>query len=89
MTRTYSTSEAKARFSELLRWVRRGEPVVVTYRGEKVAEIRPLNRALGEPERLQKLRVSGVLSPPAERRGELEPIAKRPGGLQRFLESRA
>jgi len=88
MTRTYSTSEAKARFSEMLRWVRRGEPVVVTYRGEEVAEIRPLDRALREPGQPQKPRESRVLSPPAERRGELEPIATRPGGLKRFLESR-
>ena len=40
MAVTYSTYEAKARFSEVLRQVREGETVTVTYRGEPVAEIR-------------------------------------------------
>jgi prevent-host-death family protein len=88
MTRTYSTYEAKARFSELLRWVRGGERVVVTYRGEEVAEISPLEREPSELERLQRLRADGILGPPAERRGQLKPIARKPGGLKRFLESR-
>ena len=39
---TYSTYEAKARFSEVLRQVRAGTTVTVTYRGEPVAEIRPI-----------------------------------------------
>jgi len=42
----YSTYEAKARFSEVIRKVRDGQRVVIAYRGEEVAEIRPLeNRA--------------------------------------------
>jgi prevent-host-death family protein len=88
MPRTYSTYEAKTRFSELLRHVRQGERVLVTYRGEEVAEIRPVKRELSDEERLQRLREEGVLGPPATRRGRLEPIAKRPGALKRFLESR-
>lgn len=40
--KTYSASEAKDRFSEVLRHVREGETVTVTYRGEPVAEVRPL-----------------------------------------------
>ena len=42
MNPTYSTYEAKARFSEVLRLVREGTPVTVTYRGDPVAEIRPI-----------------------------------------------
>ena len=39
---TYSAHEAKARFAEVLRHVRDGETVTVSYRGEPVAEVRPL-----------------------------------------------
>ena len=39
---TYSAHEAKARFAEMLRHVREGETVTVSYRGEPVAEVRPL-----------------------------------------------
>ena len=39
---TYSAHEAKARFAEVLRHVRGGETVTVSYRGEPMAEVRPL-----------------------------------------------
>lgn len=39
---TYSTYEAKARLSELLRKVRSGQVVTLTHRGEPIAEIRPI-----------------------------------------------
>ena len=42
---TFSTYDAKARFSEVLRRVREGRTVTVTYQGEPVAEIRPLDRS--------------------------------------------
>ena len=42
MSITYSAHEAKARFAEMLRRVRSGETVTVSYRGEAVAEVRPL-----------------------------------------------
>ena len=42
MSITYSAHEAKARFAEVLRRVRDGETVTVSYRGEPVAEVRPL-----------------------------------------------
>ena len=42
MTITYSTYEAKARFSEVLRQVREGKTVTISYRGEPAAEIRPI-----------------------------------------------
>lgn len=40
----YSTHDAKARFSELVRKVREGRSVTITYRGEPVAELRPIER---------------------------------------------
>ena len=42
---TYSIHEAKARFSEIIRQVREGKTVAVSYRGKPVAEIRPIEEA--------------------------------------------
>ena len=89
MNDTYSTYEAKARFSEILRKVREGKHVYITYRGREVAEIKPIEkREETLEERIQHLRDRGVLSGPANRRAPLKPIARRPGALKRFLEER-
>ena len=39
---SYSVHKAKARFAEVIRQVREGKTVTVSYRGEPVAEIRPI-----------------------------------------------
>ena len=85
---TFSTYEAKARFSELLRRVREGRTVTVTYQGEPVAEIRPLVRPGGTAARLEWLRSRGVLAGPAAGSRKLGMVARRPGALQRFLDDR-
>lgn len=85
---TYSTYEAKARFSELMRKVRRGETVVITYRGAEVAELRPLKKEPTVQERIEELRRQGILSGPAKKKWDWQPIAYRPGALKRFLEER-
>ena len=88
---TYSTYEAKARFSEILRQVRAGDSVFITYRGLEVAEIRPIATKESIEERLERLERSRVLSSGAReplRGGALEPVAARRGALGRFLESR-
>ena len=61
---TYTASEARARFSEVMRKVREGNTIVVTYRGEPVAEIRPLEkRAQSLEERTRELeRAGGALA---------------------------
>lgn len=88
MARTYSTYEAKARLSELLGHVRKGEPVTITHRGEPIAEVRPVERV--EPSltaRIAELRRKGIMT----RKGELHPfktLQKKQGALQRFLDSR-
>lgn len=41
MAKIYSTQEAKARFGEVLRRVRSGERVVISFRGEPIAEVSP------------------------------------------------
>lgn len=85
---TYSTYEAKARFSEILRKVRSGESVFISYRGEEVAEIRPIARKPSTEEALRRLREKGVLGAEARPEGTLAPRVRSPGALARFLESR-
>ncbi len=90
MLRTYSIYEAKARFTEIIRKVRRGQKVRISYRGTQVAEIRPLPP--DERQDLEKiladLEDAGALTPSSGARTPLEPIARRPGALSRFLETR-
>ncbi len=89
MPDVYSTYEAKARFSEILRKVRQGKTVSVTYRGELVAEIRPAPKeGASLEERLRRLADSGILVRSEERKGGLLRVARRPGALERFLEER-
>jgi prevent-host-death family protein len=91
MKKTYSTYEAKARLSEILRAVReRGERVVISYHGEPVAEIRPYEPEVGErlEERVARLEGSGVVVR-GSRRGALGQVAERPGALARFLAERS
>lgn len=87
---TYSLHAAKARFSEVIRQVREGVTVTVSYRGEPVAEIRPLAGARETlEERYEELKRKGIVvsaNEGAERR--FEPVAHRPGALARFLADR-
>jgi prevent-host-death family protein len=85
----YSTYEAKARFSEILRKVRTGRPVRISYRGEEIAEVRPIARRRPSLKRsLTRLEEAGLIAPaPANRRAP-GPIVRRAGALQRFLDSR-
>lgn len=88
MADTYSTYEAKAKFSEILRKVRDGKHVYITYRGREVAEIRPFEQEETFEERLEKLRQRGVIVDAIDKDAPLKPIARRPGALKRFLEER-
>ncbi len=84
----FSTYEAKSRFSEVLRRVREGRTVTVTWHGEPVAEIRPLPSIGGIADRLEQMRARGLLSVSEEEASGFRPVASRPGGLRRFLEER-
>ncbi len=89
MSRVYSTYEAKARFSEIIRKVRSGQRVRISYRGETVAEVAPVEASKPTIEgRLKQLEAEGAIGPNPRAVGRLKPIAKRPGALKRFLESR-
>ena len=90
MALTYSIYEAKARFSEVIRRVREGQTVTVSYRGEPVAEIRSIE-GRGEPtleERLEELERAGALVPAARPRQGFQTLGRRPGALARFLAER-
>ena len=91
MARTYSIYEAKARFSEVIREVREGETVTVSYRGEPVAEIRAIRQSKTPTldERLDHLERRGALLRPAHPRRDFKTVADRPGALARFLAERA
>ncbi len=91
MSTVYSTYEAKAKFSEILRKVRAGQRVVISYRGEQVAEVRPITKRKrsGLMARLKELEEQGVVEPPKKvKRGSLKPLVHKPGALARFLDSR-
>lgn len=89
MSRTYTTYEAKTRFSEVIRQVRSGQSVIIAYRGEPVAEIRPLEPAApGLAGRVEALRAAGTVLTRVAGRTPLRPLARRPGALARFLAER-
>ena len=88
MAYTMSAYEAKARFSELIRRIRAGQRVIITYRGEEVAEVRPVSRGTaGLAKRLAELESRGGVRRSGER-WEPRTVAKRPGALERFLQER-
>ncbi len=89
MVNTYSTYDAKAKFSEIIRRVREGETVVVSYRGDPVAEIKPV-ASLQSPQekRNAELERRGALIFSREQKREFKPAGRRPGALKRFLEER-
>jgi prevent-host-death family protein len=85
--KTYSTYEAKAKFGEIMRQVRAGKSVTISYRGQEVAEIRPVTSNPSLEASISRLEEEGVIIPS---RGavDLRPIAKKRGALKRFLEAR-
>ena len=89
MADTYSTYDAKARFSEILRLVREGKTVTISYHGEAVAEIRPIGpRRGGVAGRLDDLEARGVLVRGERPPRDLRVVARKPGALGRVLRDR-
>jgi prevent-host-death family protein len=88
MADTYSLYEAKAKFSEIIRKVREGRSVTVSYRGRRVAEIRPFTNPDTMEDRLRELEARGIVVRAGGGRPEIESIARRPGALARFLKGR-
>jgi len=90
MAITYSVYEAKARFSEVLRQVRDGKTVAISFRGEPVAEIRAIKKQRSPTldERLAELERNGCLVHAILPRTSIGSVERRPGALARFLEER-
>ncbi len=85
----YSTYEAKARFSEVMRLVREGGTVTVTYRGDPVAEIRPIKRgAKSVEEHFAELEQRGIVVPAKDPHSPLRAGLPKLGSLSRFLAER-
>ncbi len=89
MGKRNSIYESKAKFSEIIRKVREGQTVTVSYYCEPVAEVRPITPAgPGLDDRVRRLEDRGVVVRPAVREGKLRRIVRRPGALERFLADR-
>ena len=89
MTETYSTYDAKAKLSEILRKVEDGGTIYISRHGEPIAEVRPIRREPATLEqRMAELTERGVLTVPTGPRSPLRPLAHRPGALRDFLADR-
>lgn len=87
VSKSYSTYEAKARFSEVIRLARGGQAVTITWHGKPVAEVRPISDLSTLDERLARLEERGQLIP-ARASPSFVPVVRRPGALDRFLADR-
>jgi prevent-host-death family protein len=89
MPRTYSTYDAKARLSEILRQVRAGQRVGISYHGQLVAEVTPVEPGPEDlNDRLARFVKEGRIVPARAPKVAIPRIARKPGALKRFLESR-
>ena len=89
MRNTYTASEARTRFSEVMRRVRDGDTIVVTFRGEPVAEIKPLaKRKLTQEEWDKEMERRGVLHRARNPNAPIKLGKYVPGALARFLAER-
>lgn len=89
MSAVYSLYDAKAKLSEILRRVREGDTVTISYRGKPVAELRPI-RPVKQTlvQRIEQMEARGVVAGPGKPRDKLRSLARRPGALKRFLADR-
>jgi len=82
--RTAAISKLKAKLSEHIAWVKRGEEVLVTERGKPVARLVPIAPGAGEDDRLRELAARGIVRPG---RGQLRrtlsglPVGSVPEGV--------
>lgn len=90
MKKSYSIYEAKAHLSEIVRMVReRRETVTISYHGEPVAEIRPIELAEQPLEqRLQRMQASGELVRATSPDQKITALTRKRGALRRFLDDR-
>jgi prevent-host-death family protein len=89
VSETYSTYEAKAKLSEILRKVESGRTVVISRHGKPIAEVRPAPREVNIEQRIEELVRQGALIHAPAGPSEWRPVARRPGALGRFLADRS
>ena len=89
MARVTDRAGQKAKLSEILKKVRAGQRVGISYRGELVAEVAPVEPRAGDarPE-VETARSAGSHRAGEETGKPFPRIARRPGALKRFLASR-
>jgi antitoxin (DNA-binding transcriptional repressor) of toxin-antitoxin stability system len=68
--------------------VKRGRSVTISERGKVIARVVPVERSTDIHERLAEMERDGVLVRRPCRKNGVRPLARRPGALRRFLESR-
>jgi prevent-host-death family protein len=84
--RIVGARELKTRLGRYIDQVRRGTTIVVTQRGEPVAELRPLGGATDEASRLDVLRALGVVTRRSDARlPPFRPIRAAGPGLSRAV----
>ncbi len=88
MPRAYPVHEAKAKLSEILRRVKQGRSVTISERGRIIARVVPIEPPRTLASRLRQMESDGVLIRGRGKRSAIRPLARRPGGLRRFLRSR-
>ena len=87
-TRRTGVREAKARLSQLLRDVQRGQEWVITERGNPVARLSPISgRRLSLAERIRRLEDSGLVEPLDHAARNLPPpLPLKEGLAQKWLQ---
>ena len=74
--------------SEILRLVRQNRSVIITDRGKEVARVVPMVESSNFEKRVEAMKRAGIITTAVGRPSEIKPIARRPGALKRFLDTR-
>lgn len=89
MAKSYSIYEAKARFSEVMRLVQKHARVIITHRGNPIAQILPLdNESTNLAGRIEAFERDGKLAPAPAKRPTWSSLFKKEGALARFIQDR-
>ena len=89
MNLNYTITEAKSKFSEVLRHVREGNVVTISYRGNPVAEMHPIPQEQQTlEERYNDLKQRGIIKSAVKHPKPFRLLARRPGAVERFLQDR-
>ena len=88
MRSKYSIYEAKTHLSEIIRQIKNNRSVVITDRGRDVARVVPMVETTNFEKRLEAMRRAGLITKAIGHPSDIKPIARRPGALKEFLETR-